>query len=175
MILLVKPKNLLFKTSSNQYIDQKYKVVYTILFKYIIHMFERCLYFNINALTRKVNQVWKEAFDTVGLSPSHAYLLRLVLMEPGLPQHTIAEIMNLEKSTITRFINKMESEGYIIRKVPKTRNTSEQVIYPTQKAKQLHSQLEKIGDELYDNMLSTIGNDEMKLLVKDLRKVVRKF
>ena len=133
-------------------------------------MFERCLYFNINALTRKVNRIWKDAFETVGLSPSHAYLLRLVLAEPGLPQHSIAETMNLEKSTITRFIDKMESEGYITRKVPATRNTSEQVIYPTEKAKRLHSQLERIGDELYDNMLKTIGTDELKQLVADLRE-----
>ena len=133
-------------------------------------MFERCLYFNVNALTRKINRVWKEAYETVGLSPSHAYLLRLILAEPGLPQHTIAETLNLEKSTITRFINKMESEGYITRNVPATRNTSEQVIYPTEKAKQLHSQLERIGDELYDIMLKTIGTDELKQLVTDLRK-----
>jgi DNA-binding MarR family transcriptional regulator len=146
------------------------KVAYTTLLVYTVAMFERCLYFNVNTLSRKVNRIWMEAFETVGLSPSHAYLLRFVLAEPGLSQQAIANALNLEKSTITRFINKMESEGFIVRRVPATRNTREQAIYPTEKAQQLHAELERIGDNLYADMLKAIGADKLKQLVKDLRE-----
>ena len=33
-------------------------------------MFERCLYFNINALARAVNQRWEKAYQAIGLSPA---------------------------------------------------------------------------------------------------------
>ncbi|MEN8172743.1 MAG: MarR family transcriptional regulator [Chloroflexota bacterium] len=128
------------------------------------------MYFNVNTFSRKVNRIWKDAFKEVGLSPSHAYLLRLVLAEPGLSQKTIADILNLEKSTVTRFINKLETEGFIIRQVPAARNTREQTIYPTKKAQLLHSELGRISDNLHAKMLETIGIDEIKELVKDLRK-----
>ena len=60
-------------------------------------MFERCLYFNLNALTRRVNKIWGQAFQALGLSPSHAYLLRVVLATPGMTQQEIAAELGLEK------------------------------------------------------------------------------
>ena len=68
-------------------------------------MVERCLYFNINTLTRVVNRIWDDAFAELGLSPSHAYLLRLVLSQPGLTPKQISLELKLEKSTVTRFID----------------------------------------------------------------------
>lgn len=138
-------------------------------------MFERCLYFNTNTLARKVNRMWKDAYNEVGLSPSHAYLLRLVLAKPGLSQQTIANELNLEKSTITRFIDKMEAQGFIVRTVSSTRSTREQSIFPTEKAKQLHNRLEQIGDTLYAEVLNIMGETELKTLVKDLREAGHKI
>ena len=79
-------------------------------------MFERCLYFNINALTRAVNRIWGQAFDEFGLSPSHAYMLRLVLSNPGLSPKQISSELKLDKSTITRFLDAMEKKGFVQRK-----------------------------------------------------------
>ena len=133
-------------------------------------MFERCLYFNVNALTRKINQIWKQAFQEVGLSPSHAYLLRLVLSSPGLSQRMIADELKLEKSTVTRFINKLEDDGYLTREIPPERSTREHNIYPTPKAQQLSEQLEEIGDALYNRMTHTLGDNELQQLVANLRQ-----
>ncbi|MFO7538210.1 MAG: MarR family transcriptional regulator [Chloroflexota bacterium] len=138
-------------------------------------MFERCLYFNSNALVRKVNHIWKDAYNEVRLSPSHAYLLRLVLAQPGLSQIAIAEELNLDKSTITRFLNKLETEEYVKRTVAVNRSTREQNIYPTEKARQLHTQLEEIGDTLYTIMLAEIGDDDLRQLVNNLRDTATKL
>ena len=137
---------------------------------YTLSMFERCLYFNTNALVRKVNQIWKQAFQEVGLSPSHAYLLRLVIAEPGLPQRRIAEELNLEKSTVTRFIDKMEAGGYLTRQILAGRSTREQNIFPTEKALHLSDKLEAIGDALYAQLSTTVGEGTLKQLVVDLRE-----
>ncbi|MEM7798830.1 MAG: MarR family transcriptional regulator [Chloroflexota bacterium] len=136
-------------------------------------MFERCLYFNSNALVRKVNRIWKDAYAELGLSPSHAYLLRLVLAQPGLSQNQIAVELQLEKSTVTRFIDKMETEGYLTRTVSKQRVTREQKIYPTDKAKAIHDRLEGISQRLYDQMRHIVGEDAMPTLVNELREVAQ--
>ena len=133
-------------------------------------MFERCLYFNTNGLVRKINRIWKEAFAEVGLSPSHAYLLRLAIASPGLSQRAIAEELHLEKSTVTRFIDKMEAAGYLTREILAKRNTREQNIYPTEKAILLSERLEAIGDRLYADMVEAIGENQLKKLVVDLRE-----
>jgi DNA-binding MarR family transcriptional regulator len=132
-------------------------------------MFERCLYFNVNALARKVNAIWDQAFAEFELSPAHAYLLRLVLESPGITQTRIAEELNLEKSTVTRFINALEEKGLLKR----TRAGRETMVNPTAKAKKIQQRLNHTGEQLYQRMLASVGKTELTQLVRSLRKTGR--
>lgn len=134
-------------------------------------MFERCLYFNLNALVRKVDKVWEGAFASLGLSPAHAYLLRLVLSQPSLTQKAIAEELHLEKSTVTRFITALAKKGYVRR----TRAGREQHIAPTTAARRLEAQLNERGDALYAKMTKTLGATEMLELVRCIRETSDKL
>ena len=131
-------------------------------------MFERCLYFNTTALARKVNKIWNEAFKEFDLSPSHAYLLRLVLADPGISPKEISQELKLEKSTITRFIDVLEGKKLLTRKGSAEGRALS--IHPTAKAKKIETQLNEKGDELYSTMLAALGNDELGTLIKGLRK-----
>jgi len=138
-------------------------------------MFERCLYFNINALTRSVNRIWDNAFAEFGLSPSHAYLLRLVLSSPGLTPKQISIELKLEKSTITRFLDVLQKKGFIHRKKGVTGDAREQGIYATKKSENISQQLEEKGNVLYQKMINSIGTSELKSLVSELRKTETKI
>lgn len=133
-------------------------------------MFERCLYFNVNALSRAVNQIWEDAFAEFDLSPSHAYLLRLVLSSPGLTPKQISQELKLEKSTITRFLDALTKKGFIRRQNSSSGDARELGIYPTRKAEKITTQLEEKGNKLYQTMIDTIGKNELTDLVKQLRK-----
>ena len=78
-------------------------------------MFEECLYFNTNALARSVTKIWTAAYKEYDLSPPHAFLLRVVLAEPGLLPRELAERLKLSRSTITRFLDGLEKRGLLIR------------------------------------------------------------
>jgi len=129
-------------------------------------MFERCLYFNINALTRKINKIWDQEFSELGFSPAHAYLLRLILETPSISQKEIAEELKLEKSTVTRFIDNLQQRGYLKR----TKNGREQIIQPTVAAKKLEQQLNEKGDALYKQMTKAIGRSGLLELVGQIRQ-----
>lgn len=129
-------------------------------------MFERCLYFNLNALNRRVNNIWEQAFEKFELSPSHAYLLRAVLTEPGMTQQSIAQELKLEKSTITRFIGALERKGLLVR----IKSGREQRVYPAKAAKRIQAELEAQGNSLYQQMIETLGKDALVKLVGDLRR-----
>lgn len=134
-------------------------------------MFERCLYFNINALTRAVNQIWDGAFAEFELSPSHAYLLRLALSQPGLTPKQISQELKLEKSTITRFLDALQKKGFIRRQKGPSGDAREQGIYPTKKAEKIARQLEAKGNALYQQMVASIGKTELTSLVSQLRNI----
>ncbi len=128
-------------------------------------MFDRCLYFNVNALARQVNTLWEAAFAEFGLSPAHAYLLRLVLEQPGIAQREIATELKLEKSTVTRFIDALEKKDYLRR----TRSGREQTIFPTDLSRDIARRLNNTGEALYRNMTQKLGEDSLTRLVSQLR------
>jgi DNA-binding MarR family transcriptional regulator len=136
-------------------------------------MFERCLYFNVNALARAVNRIWEQAFKDYGLSPAHAYLLRLVLAQPGVSQKTIAEELRLDKSTITRFVDVLQQKGFLKRSKKGVEDSREQRVFATDKAKRLHSALENQGETLYKQVCKKLGEAEIKALVKHLREATK--
>lgn len=128
-------------------------------------MFERCLYFNVNALARRVNAIWDEAFAEFDLSPAHAYLLRLLLVNPGLTHTQITRELKLEKSTVTRFVTALENRQLLTRE----RQGRVVLVNPTAKAYKLQQQLTNKGDELYKKMIDTVGKDNLTELVTRLR------
>ena len=138
-------------------------------------MFERCLYFNLNALTRKVNRIWDQAFAEYDLSPAHGYLLRLVLAESGLNQKQLAEQLKLNKSTITRFIDVLEQKKLVKRKRAMTEDAREQIIIASKKAEKIQKSLEDTGNALYQKMQQKLGDDELIQLVKQLKSATKKL
>lgn len=138
-------------------------------------MFERCLYFNSNVLLRKIEKIWIDAYAELGLAPAHAYLLRLVLEKPGLAQRDIVVELSLDKSTITRFVDKMVLEGYLYRAASPTGNLKEQCIFPTDKALQIKEQLNAIGARLYKKMQNIFSAEELKAMVGWMRSASQKL
>ena len=131
-------------------------------------MFEECLYFNTNALARTVTRIWSEAYRRFDLSPPHAFLLRVVLARPGLYPRELAKELNLSRSTVTRFLDSLEREGYLIRK-PEETDGRELQVHPTKKAKAIHRQLDDTGANLTKLMGQRLGPKEVSKTVKTLR------
>lgn len=137
-------------------------------------MFERCLYFNTNALARKLNSLWEQAFSSFDLPPSHAYLLRLVLERPGLSQQVIAEELRLNKSTVTRFIVALEKKALLVRRESDS-DQRERVVYPSETALALHQPLEQQGANLYAAMCEALGEEQVNTFVQTARVLNEKL
>lgn len=133
-------------------------------------MFERCIYFNTNALARRLNERWDNAFARLGLAPSHGYLLRLVLERPGLSQQAIAGELRLEKSTVARFLDDLEKRGLVQRR-RSGRDPRRNEIVPAPAARRMQKDLEALGDELYAEMCNAIGSAEVKAFVASARLI----
>lgn len=136
----------------------------------LARMFDRCLYFNANHLFRVVNRIWSEAYRELELSPAHAYLLRLVLDDPNLTQKEIGDLLHLEKSTITRFVDKMVGDGYLVRCQVQVEARSAIFVRPTKKALRIKDRLNELGDELYRKMKALLGEEELKLMVDSISR-----
>ncbi len=132
-------------------------------------MFERCLYFNLNALTRRLNRVWESEFRQVGLSAPHAYVMRLVLNEPGILQKQLADALHLDPSTVTRFVDALTARR-LVRRSPNHTDRRSAAVFPTAEGKRLHDRLERIGEGLYQALRTKLGSKRFQELVRALRE-----
>jgi len=134
-------------------------------------MFERCLFFNGNSLVRKINRIWDAAYQEAGLSAPHAYMLRMVASEPALTQKEIAQQLQLEKSTITRFTSVLAKQGLVAKQV--TEDGRQNSLVVTAKGKKLAVKLDKIGDGLYKKIRKELGEHQFESIVKQMKRTAQ--
>lgn len=133
--------------------------------------FNKCLYFSSNALARKVERLAIENWKKVGLAPSHAYLLMMVLEEPGAQPGLIAKEMQLTPSTITRLVEKLEEKKLV------TRITDGKItnVFPTSKAKEIYPDMKVCMNDFSKTCLEILGVDESMRMVQNINKFTDKL
>jgi DNA-binding MarR family transcriptional regulator len=133
--------------------------------------YSKCLYFTSNALARKVEKLAIESWKRVDLSPSHGYLLMLILEEPGMQPGNIASQMQLTPSTITRLIEKLEAKKLVVR----TTEGKITNVYPSPKAKEMRSELYACVNNFSETYSKVLGKEETLKLVQSMNKVSDKL
>ncbi len=133
-------------------------------------MFEHCLYFNTTTLARKLEREWVKAFKPFGLTPSQAFMLRVVLDKPQSYQNELAKEMNITKPTASRGFDGLAKLGLIERRVS-DRDAREIQIYPTAKAKAMKSNLNAASAEVTKKLKKLLGSAEFDDVVGKLRGI----
>jgi MarR family transcriptional regulator, organic hydroperoxide resistance regulator len=129
------------------------------------------MYFATNALARKVEKIAVNTWKKINLSPSHAYLLMLVLDEPGIQPMKLSEELHLEPSTITRLIEKLEEKKLLVR-IVEGKQTN---VYPTSKAKELLPKMKECVADFYETYSVIFGKDESGRLIKSINRIADKL
>jgi len=120
-----------------------------------------------NALARKMEKLATESWKPVGLSPSHAYLLMAVLEEPGMQPGALAVELQLQPSTITRLMQKLEEKKLIVR----TNEGKITNVYPTPKAKELHPRMKNCMQHFFGQIHNLVPASEGKPLLEVMGRI----
>jgi DNA-binding MarR family transcriptional regulator len=133
-------------------------------------MFEQCLYFNTTSLARKLEREWALAFKPFGLTPSQAFMLRVILEKPQSYQNALAKEMNITKPTASRGLDGLEKLGLIERR-PSPDDAREIEVHPTRKAKSIKDGLNAASGEVTKKFKKLLGSDEFLDVVGKLRGI----
>lgn len=129
---------------------------------------ENSLYFQTNSLSRILSRMADEAFKSVGLSTSHAFLLMKVHDEPGIQPSQLSKVLQLTPSTITRLIEKMEYQGYLER-ISEGRATR---VEPTAKCKAKVTEIRKVWARLQEQYREKLGDRYTEVLTEMAHKAI---
>ena len=149
----------------------KYKLFIFVLLKTSESKYCQCLYFTANALARKIEKLAQASWRKVDLSPSHAYLLMMAIDEPGVQPSTLVDHLQLQPSTISRLLEKLETRKLVVR-ITEGKTTN---VYPTQKGKDLLPRLKECLHEFYSRYASLLGKEESAKLVQSMNKFADKL
>ena len=131
-------------------------------------MFEQCLYFNATSLARKLEREWAQAFKAFDLTPSQAFLLRVVLEKQTALQRELASEMNISRSTATRTLDQLEKLGYVERRESEN-DGRETIIAPTSKAQSIWEAINEASGAVTKRMKCTLGDDFFKNVVANVK------
>jgi MarR family transcriptional regulator, organic hydroperoxide resistance regulator len=131
----------------------------------------RCLYYSANALARIMSKIAEEEFASTGLSPSYAFLLMIVNEKPGIQPTEISNIMMLNPSTVTRFVEKMVDKGYLERKS----EGKSVFIFPLEKSKKILPGLYDSWKNLFKRYTDVLGETAAKELTGDIYSAALKL
>lgn len=133
-------------------------------------MFEQCLYFNTTSLARKLEREWTIAFKPFGLTPSQAFMLRVILEKPQSYQNALAKEMNITKPTASRGLDGLEKLG-LIERISSAEDAREIQINPTMKAVALKADINAASGEVTKRLKMLLGSDEFLDVVGKLRGI----
>lgn len=134
-------------------------------------MFDHCLYFNTTALARTLEREWTKAFKPFRLTPSQAFMLRVILAKPGLLQSELAAELSISRSTATRTLDGLQSLKLLERRATE-RDGRESAIEPTALAISMKDELNAASGEVtrrLKKILSVAKFDETVVNVRDVR------
>ncbi|WP_280742126.1 MarR family winged helix-turn-helix transcriptional regulator [Polynucleobacter sphagniphilus] len=133
-------------------------------------MFEQCLYFNTTSLARQLEREWASAFKPFGLTPSQAFMLRVVLDKAPLLQSELALEMNISRPTATRGLDGLGRLGFI-KRASSAKDGREQEIHPTSSATKIKVDLNAASAAVTKRMKKLLGGHEFESVVTQMRTI----
>lgn len=125
---------------------------------------QNCLFFTANRLSRAITKIAEEEFAVTGLTPMYGYLIRLVIGNPGISQKELSEKLSVTASTLTRFVDKLESKQLVERKV----QGKTVLVYPTSKGKELEESIVQASKSLHRRYEAILGKAAADQLSSDI-------
>ena len=133
-------------------------------------MFEQCLYFNTTSLARQLEREWTSAFKPFGLTPSQAFMLRVVLNKASLLQSELASEMNISRPTATRALDGLERLS-LIKRVASEKDGREQEIHPTKKAMEMKEAINAASAAVAKRLKKSLGTSHFEDAVDQIRSI----
>lgn len=128
---------------------------------------EKHLCFKFGKVNRKIYRQCESELAPFNITPAQFYALGVVFDDDGIKFKDLALRLNLDRSSLTGILDRMENKGFIERRAdPEDRRSI--LIFLTDKSKEMGPQLHIIARGLDDKFKDKISPEELKVLLKVL-------
>lgn len=115
--------------------------------------------FKINNVMRKIQRYYEATLTPYGLTPVQFYIFSILNETDGIKFKDLAIKANLDGSTLTGILDRMESAGFVVKKDdPSDRRTLR--IFLTEKSEKIAPEVMSKADELEEKLNHLIGEQD---------------
>jgi len=133
---------------------------------------------HIGFLISDVARLMRTAFDRrvrgLGLPRSQWLVISRLHRRPGATQSELAEMLEVEKATAGRMVDRMEKKGWVLRR-PDAADRRVNRLFLTAEADLIQVQLAQIADRTVDNALALLSAREREQFSEWMRQVKRQL
>lgn len=120
---------------------------------------------------RAVRRAFEDRSAAFGLSSAQWRLMVHVCKVGSAPQSRFADLLEIEPISVSRLLDRMEAQGWVIRQSdPHDRRV--RLVIPTTKALQAFDHIKIIADDVYGQALVGMTEDERRILMTGLTAIV---
>jgi DNA-binding MarR family transcriptional regulator len=130
-----------------------------------------CLYFTASRFARNMTKMAEKIFDFGGLAPSYFYMIMIVKFHPEITQKELCQKMSIAPSTSTRFIDKLEKQKLVTRKM----DGKLTYISLTEDGEKIYKQFRDSLKELFEGYSRILGREFSLDLSKMLHEASNKL
>ena len=133
---------------------------------------------HIGFLISDVARLMRTAFDRrvrgLGLTRSQWLVINRLHRRPGATQSELAEMLEVEKATAGRMVDRMEKKGWVVRR-PDAADRRVNRLHLTAEADLLQLQLSQVADRTVDDALALLSPRERDRFSEAMRRVKRQL
>ncbi|MAI45766.1 MAG: MarR family transcriptional regulator [Hyphomicrobiaceae bacterium TMED74] len=131
---------------------------------------EHYIGYSITDVARLLRTVFERRVRSLGLTRAQWVVIARVHRHPGLSQTEIADLLEIEKATAGRLIDRMEAKDWLERRAdPNDRRINR--LHLTKEAERLHALIWPIAEATVDSALQDLSTTERRTLTKLMRRV----
>lgn len=133
---------------------------------------------HIGFLISDVARLMRTAFDRrvrgLGLTRSQWLVINRLHRRPGATQSELAEMLEVEKATAGRMVDRMEKKGWVVRRAD-TADRRVNRLHLTDEADLIQLRMAEISDRTVDDALALLSAFEREQFTDSIRRVKRQL
>ena len=126
--------------------------------------------FLISDASRLMRTIFDRRVRALGLTRSQWLVLRRIYRNPGLNQSELAEMLEIEKASAGRLLDRMERNGWVERRADANDRRVNR-LYLTQRAVRINDRIQPVAEDMVDEALAGLSTEERELLTDVMTQI----
>jgi DNA-binding MarR family transcriptional regulator len=129
-----------------------------------------CVCFHLRRSARVVTQLYDHTLAPSGLRATQYTLLTVVRRTGGLPFSSLAEVLGMDRTTLTRNLGPLERDGLV--KIETGADRRVRLVKLTRLGERKHEAAEPLWAQAHSRVINGIGEKTWKTLRQDLSRTI---